>query len=194
MLYTISDIDTYLKQHLSEKRYEHCKGVASTMKMLFEKYGYKSSTQTHLALPVAEAVGLLHDIAREYSSENLIAISGRTDVEPVLLHGEVGVKVANSLLPSPMPKDWEAAITWHTVGNINMSYTGLCLFIADFIEPNRTFLTDEDRKHYLQQPSMNLLAFEILKSMNNHRYSKGLEPSQESKDLLKFFQDGNKIE
>ena len=81
--------------------------------------------------------GLWHDALRDASEDELRAITG-DDQSPVgILHGPAAAK---KLAADGEPRDELLdAIRWHTVGRAGWSRTGRALYMADFLEPGRTF-------------------------------------------------------
>jgi HD superfamily phosphohydrolase YqeK len=202
MLCTVEDIRGFLRKTLSERRFFHCEGVASSMRALFEQFGFpETSLLSYHGMDVSDVVGLMHDAAREYSDSELLrfasahslALAPEMVAVPVLSHGVVAHGLALELIGSDIPLPWLDAMDWHTTGNVKMGYIGMALFIADFIEPGRTFLDDAKRREYLGHDDMNQTASAILDDMIAHWKSKGIVPSESSSVLQKFFHDGGRI-
>lgn len=123
---------------LSSKRWEHSLGVAATAAELAEIYGADRGK--------ARLAGLIHDCAREMSNNTLLQTAEAfgivvTDVdkrEPILLHAAVGAVIARrdyGVLDSEVLH----AIVWHTTGGPVMSLLDNIIFLADFIEPGRSY-------------------------------------------------------
>jgi predicted HD superfamily hydrolase involved in NAD metabolism len=127
-----------VRESLPHKRYRHVLGVARTAERLARRYG--SSPQS------ARVAGLIHDIARAWSPEKLLdyakshalAIADNERRSPVLLHARVAAHVARERFGVDDP-DTLAAIEHHTIAVPNMSDLEKILYIADTIEPSRTF-------------------------------------------------------
>ncbi|MDR3562890.1 MAG: bis(5'-nucleosyl)-tetraphosphatase (symmetrical) YqeK [Negativicutes bacterium] len=123
---------------LSSKRWEHSLGVAATAAELAEIYGADRGK--------ARLAGLIHDCAREMSNNTLLQTAEAfgivvTDVDkwqPVLLHASVGAVIAQREYGVDDPEVLHA-ILWHTTGGPEMSLLDNILFLADFIEPGRSF-------------------------------------------------------
>ena len=62
-MHNIEKINEYLKNNLSEYRYEHSLLVANEAKLLAHHYNYNED-KTYLA-------GLVHDIAKEFTEEKI---------------------------------------------------------------------------------------------------------------------------
>jgi HD superfamily phosphohydrolase YqeK len=85
--------------------------------------------------------GRWHDALRD-AEEPLLRELSLDDVAPVeILHGPAAASRLASLGESR--RDVLDAIRWHTLGNPGWSRTGQALFMADFLEPGRKFMTSE---------------------------------------------------
>lgn len=96
-----------------------------------------------LQLPPREAaawhdVGILHDALRDASEAELRRLAGPGDLPLEVLHGPA----AANLLVSHGETRPEVldAVRWHTVGYAGWGRTGRALYMADFLEPGRSFL------------------------------------------------------
>ena len=92
----------------------------------------------------AAKAGLMHDLAKFFSAEKLLAIAQTEgiDIDPVceshphLLHANVSAVVARTEFKVDEPEILEA-ISNHTLGTPNMSKLSCVVFLADALEPNR---------------------------------------------------------
>ncbi|MDR3589291.1 MAG: bis(5'-nucleosyl)-tetraphosphatase (symmetrical) YqeK [Negativicutes bacterium] len=134
----MEEIRNKLSNILSAKRFKHCVGVSATAVRLARLYGADEEK--------ACLAGLVHDCAREMSSNILLQTAEAfgivvTDVdkrEPILLHAAVGAVIARrdyGVLDSEVLH----AIVWHTTGGPVMSLLDNIIFLADFIEPGRSY-------------------------------------------------------
>lgn len=81
--------------------------------------------------------GLLHDALRDAPESELRALAHDSAREEELLHGPA---VANLLAPSgDVSASALLAIRFHTVGSPRWDRTGKALYMADFLEPGRSF-------------------------------------------------------
>lgn len=134
----INEIREKLKKALTPKRYKHSIGVMETCIILAERYGANTEE--------AALAGLLHDCARnigEYDSLKLcvkygIEIDEISALQPELLHGRLGAKLANMEYCVASEEILEA-IEYHTVGKPEMTLLQKIVFLADYIEPGREF-------------------------------------------------------
>lgn len=134
----MTEINRELQTRLSSKRYRHSIGVAEEAERLAERYG-ADEKQAYLA-------GLIHDCAKEVSeSETLrllkefgIACDAVALHTPKILHGPLGACIAKRDF---QVEDEEVldAVRYHTTGKAGMSLLAKIIYIADYIEPNRTY-------------------------------------------------------
>src|SRR5690554_6309088 len=132
--------DDYLaaiRPRMNEKRYIHTIGVMQTAINLAEKYGANVKS--------AETAAILHDIAKfsDIDWMKQIVIENGLDHRLVgwgseILHGPVGAWIAENEF-SIKDQDILNSIRFHTTGRANMSTLEKIIFVADMIEPNRTF-------------------------------------------------------
>lgn len=142
-----------MKKTLDKKRYEHTVGVAYTAACLAMRYD--------IDVERAETAGLLHDCAKCLSNEKKIKLCKMQSIEinmteaknPFLLHAKAGAYLAQQKY-NIGDEDILNAIRYHTTGRPGMSMLEKIIFIADYIEPNRT--------HTSRLPYLRKLAFEDL--------------------------------
>ncbi|NJK99084.1 MAG: HD domain-containing protein [Spirulinaceae cyanobacterium SM2_1_0] len=127
---------TWLAAHVPAKRRQHILGVEQTAAALAEHYG----------LPVAQAAqaGLLHDLAKYFKPERLLAIAHTEGWEldpilvehPHLLHADASAVIARDEFGIG-DAEILAAIRNHTLGQPGMSELSCVVYVADAIEPGR---------------------------------------------------------
>lgn len=129
-----TEILSWLKNNLNEKRYIHTLGTAECAKELAEKFNLDSE-KAYLA-------GLLHDCAKCFSNEKLLdIIHQHLNVEECemlnykTLHAPVSAYITEKEF-KVTDKEILSAIRWHTLGKIDMTDFEKIVFIADKIEPN----------------------------------------------------------
>lgn len=121
-----------------EHRYAHCMRVARAADLLAQRHGVDAGK--------ARLAGLLHDLARLYSPERLIAecearglsIDAAERAHPTLLHAKLGAALAREQFGID---DGEvlSAIEKHTTGAGEMSSLDCVVYLADSLEPGRSF-------------------------------------------------------
>lgn len=130
------EIESYLKQTVSEKRFLHIAEVAMTAKKYAKKLGldhYK-----------AELSGWLHDCAKELPDEKLLEIAKQKNIEldkvdlsnPHVLHARVGAEIAKEKFGID-DSEVLAGIRCHTLAEPNMSKIAMVVFLADASERGR---------------------------------------------------------
>lgn len=192
---TVEELDSYLRENLSQKRYNHVVAVAKTCEMVLEHYNCNNYVKTWNGISAGLFCGLAHDIARELDEKQWFEICDKNNVAydedeksfPVLLHGYVSAIMINEMTEG-LPQSWVRAIELHTLGDSEMDDLALALFIADYIEPNRTYLTDDQRKEFLSCPTIQRCAYAILCNIIKHLQSKGVPISRKNKLMKEFLE------
>lgn len=122
---------------LPKKRYLHSLGVMTTafsMALVYDADYEK-----------ALIAGLLHDCAKYMTGEEMLTecIANGVPVKqvemlkPDLLHAKLGAFYAKSVY-NIEDEEILSAITWHTTGRPDMTLLEKIIFVADYMEPNRT--------------------------------------------------------
>lgn len=96
------------------------------------------------------AAGLLHDALRDAPESMLRTLSGDGLRAVELLHGPAAAVRAEQ--DGERRQDVLEAIRYHTVGLASWKRTGRALYLADFLEPGRTFLVPERAQLAAQVP------------------------------------------
>jgi predicted HD superfamily hydrolase involved in NAD metabolism len=126
-----------------EHRYAHSVRVARCADILATRHGVSARK--------ARVAGMLHDLARLYSGERLIAesrargftISDAERDHPTLLHARMGAAIARERFGIADPEIL-SAIEKHTLGATEMSPLDCVIYLADSLEPHRTFAEREE--------------------------------------------------
>ena len=127
-----------LEKSLKPSRYQHSLGVAETAVFLAQRFDVNEEQ--------AKVAGLLHDCAREFRNEDLIAEAEKRlimvgNIErqmPLLLHAYVGSRLVTEKY-GVSDHAIEQAIWRHTVGGAKMTKLDKIIWFADMIEPNRDY-------------------------------------------------------
>lgn len=133
----LEEIQKYVKNNLSEKRYNHSVGVMERAKELAIKFGAD--------IDVCAKIGIAHDIAKEipedekikYCIENNIEIDEIEEKNTSLLHAKIGKDIA--IKKFGFSESMGQAILNHTTGNKDMDIYSKILFIADRTSKDRNF-------------------------------------------------------
>lgn len=197
-VFTSEQLREHLRQSVSERRYLHSLGVAQTAGEVLEHFGCRGYTKSWNGFRAPEFCGLAHDLAREmtdaslleYCSKKGIVLSGEDIVSPVLAHGVVSAEIVSGLV-GMYPMSWYKALCVHTTGNAGMDELALALFIADYIEPTRKFMTAEKRAFYLGSESISQCAYRVLCDMIDHWRQTGFHDASSSSMAMKEYLERN---
>jgi predicted HD superfamily hydrolase involved in NAD metabolism len=142
-----------VEEHLGQgHRFAHSVRVARCADLLAQRHGADSRK--------ARLAGLLHDLARLYSAERLVSecrarglpIDATEREHPVLLHAKLGAAIARERF-GVTDGQVLSAIEKHTTGAAEMSPLDCIVYLADSLEPQRSFA---------QRPALWLLATDDL--------------------------------
>ena len=179
----VAKMDSYLRSHLSPSRYEHSASTAETCRRLAEEFGFDQK--------LAFFTGLVHDIAREYSKEELVEWASQDGMpvrdldlaSPVLLHGRAGAMVLKKEFDISEQEVLDA-LSSHTTGTAGMKTLAKILFVADYIEPKRKHITPEFLSG-LEGLDLDGMVYAVLMGTLNHLTSKGKSVAPEALELKK---------
>jgi predicted HD superfamily hydrolase involved in NAD metabolism len=134
---TAAEADRMVAETLPRRRVEHSRRVAATAVAAATRWGASPEK--------ARIAGLLHDLFRDRTAEELLCVARSHDLpigpaeaaNPVaLLHGPVAaVELRNTVGDDEVLR----AIALHTVGDKGMTTLDKCIYLADFCEPGRVF-------------------------------------------------------
>lgn len=153
-------IKIYLKNNLSEHRYIHSLAVADCARKLARVYSFDEK-KAYLA-------GLIHDCGKGKEKDFLsgkflypIKIDKWTQKILPVLHSKLGAVIAKEEFHID-DKDILNAIAYHTTGRFKMSDLECIIYLADMIEPNRTY----PRVEILREAATKGLYFATLLAMD----------------------------
>lgn len=126
-----------------QHRYAHSVRVARCADVLAQRHG--------VAPDKARTAGMLHDLARLYEPQRLLdectargmAIGAFERAHPMLLHARLGAVLARELF-GIADAGVLSAIEKHTTGAGEMSPLDCVVYLADSLEPNRSFAERSD--------------------------------------------------
>ncbi|MCY6484276.1 bis(5'-nucleosyl)-tetraphosphatase (symmetrical) YqeK [Clostridium aestuarii] len=128
----------YLKRNLKDKRFKHSLSVRDTAVKLAEIYGAN--------VEKAKIAGLVHDCGKYVKNDEMLNIAEKYgyNINEVclgnsnILHGVVGAYIAKNTMGI---EDNEVldAVVYHTTARRNMTLLDKIIYIADYIEPLRSF-------------------------------------------------------
>lgn len=166
------EIQQYLSDKLSEKRFQH---VLSVQEMTIDLARVHGANVWH-----ANLAALLHDSAKWMSPKELYSEVKRYDIRldpiekinPSLLHPFIGVKLAIEKFAVTELEILEA-IRNHTTGSPSMGLLSQVLYVADFAEPTRTHKEAEVVRE-LAYTALNRAVHYVARSKIAHLLEKGV--------------------
>lgn len=176
-----------------ESRYVHSQGVASVASALLGRF---------IDDPVPGLyTGIFHDAYRYMDGPELLSLSeeGGVDIcpeereNPMLLHGAVAALRFPSVA-GECPQSWLTAIRHHTLGSRDMGVIGAALYIADYTEPGRKHITDEERTRIFTKRTLEEMVLAIL--YREKKYSAEIDRPMAGRtlELLAFLEEGGRFE
>ncbi|MBU3136645.1 bis(5'-nucleosyl)-tetraphosphatase (symmetrical) YqeK [Clostridium gasigenes] len=137
-MWDIDKIKAYLKENLTESRYIHTLGVIETAKAL--------ANINKIDLEKAEIAALAHDVAKNMNIETMRQIIEEHNIKlpyetlktPELWHSIIAPIIGEEVFQIE-DRDILNAMRWHTTGRENMTTLEKIIYMADMIEPKRSF-------------------------------------------------------
>jgi nicotinate-nucleotide adenylyltransferase len=171
MIDIYESIYSYLKKYHSKKRQKHSFEVSKLAESLCSRYDVDPEK--------GRIAGIAHDIARNFDKEKLVAyaardgkeISSQEDSLPILLHGRAGAEFIKETW-DVLDREILEAMRYHTCGKPGMCRLSSILFISDYLEPRRKFLTEDERQEILSRGLKEMLIF-VVKGKCQHLEKKG---------------------
>ena len=135
----LDEIRSHLKELQGEKRYNHTLGVEEEAYKLGQIFIPDECERLALA-------GVLHDITKKLKTDEQLKLCEEYGIEvdkniaPKLLHAKTGCEYARRKFGKEIVDDQiYTAILYHTTGKAGMNLFEALIYLADYIEPNRTF-------------------------------------------------------
>jgi len=172
-------------QIAQEHRYGHCVRVARMAEQLARIHGADPGK--------ARCAGMLHDLARLYSPERLLAESERLGVpvgdferaHPIVLHAPLSAELARRDFAVSDPEVL-SAIAKHTLAAGEMSLLDCVLYVADGLEPGRDYPERAELAALAQTDLREALRATIASSLR-YLMSKDLPPAPQTASAMKTF-------
>ena len=154
---------------VSPKRYAHILKVTETCREIAFRVGADSIKAT--------IAGSSHDLAREWEDKKILAfleerqfrISPDEYRKPILLHGAV----ASYLIQENYQihdREILEAVQHHTLGSPGIGQTGKILFLADYLEPGRKYMTKSFFHRILELDTLDHMLVEVFEQKKSrHR-------------------------
>jgi predicted HD superfamily hydrolase involved in NAD metabolism len=162
----VEELEAEARRTLSPERVRHVAGVAATAVALAERHG--------LPRPLLVAAAWAHDLWRERSGEELLArarslgvpISPLEERQPLLLHGPVA---ASELCAEGWSPEVVEAVRVHTTGAPGMGPVAAALYVADKIEPGRSYPGVSSLRRAAEEMSLTEAVLQVLQSELQYR-------------------------
>lgn len=185
-----SDIEKYLKEHLSEFRYDHSLRVAEEAQKIAKVY--------HIDEEKSYLVGLAHDVAHEYTEEeNLFWVKKYNLASQCLdksykniLHSDIGALVAKDYFS--FDEEMCQAIKYHTIGNVKMDLFAKIIFIADKIGRKNLDTQMEQVKKAVYDGNIDEALISYFDILKDSLKSRNLPMHQDSIELIKLLKEETK--
>ncbi|MGX7174086.1 bis(5'-nucleosyl)-tetraphosphatase (symmetrical) YqeK [Enterococcus ratti] len=152
-----------VQMRMSERRFKHVLGVEETAIALAAKYG--------ASIEKASIAALTHDYAKERPDDEFISVIEHEEYDPDLLHygnaiwhGLVGASFVEKEL-GITDEEILQAIRVHTTGAAQMSLLDKIIYVADYIEPGRSFPGVQDAREIALLDLDEAVAFETKRTL-----------------------------
>ena len=188
-----TELDLFIRSRLPEKRYLHSVSVAETAVMLAGRFNISEED--------ARIVGLYHDAYRYVKKEDAIKDLEKHGFIPYpeeienesLLHAPVAAVHMRDDIGN-VPESYIKAVRFHTLGSKDMGTLGAVLYIADYSEPRRRHLSDEERKSIYSHDSLEGMVCHIIREQNMYFKREGISNAKVTDELYSFLLDGGRFE
>ncbi len=183
-----TEVEQYVKSKVKPKRFLHCVSVAETAVYLNSRF------TVGLDKDDCYKCGMFHDVARNWEAGDLLLYTKEHSIQlekeevhhPLLLHAPVGANIVKEL----GFESYEKAIRWHTLGSKDMGKLGLIIYLADYLEPRRGFLTDSQRVAYNKMESLEIICLNVLKQMKHHFKDNAFSFATSTQTLYDYLKEG----
>ena len=136
----LAELRESVKNEMGEKRYFHTLEVEKMAARLGEIYSPEQ-------IPTLRAAALLHDVTKERTTEEHIAICEEaglvvSDAErksPKMFHAKTGALVIPQKYPEFAIPELVSAVRYHTTGRADMTILEKIIYLADYIDMSRKF-------------------------------------------------------
>lgn len=136
------DFENEIKKYIGGKRYTHSLAVEKECESLASIFKLDKCDTERLT-----AAAYLHDITKELDLDAQLKLCDKygipyTDADclaPKTFHAKTAAALARDKYPDIADDFVCGCIRWHTTGRAGMSLPESLLYLADYIEPTRTF-------------------------------------------------------
>ncbi len=139
---TLDAMRTELTRHLSGHRLEHSLAVENEAHLLATLFGLSEQDTFKL-----RCAAILHDVTKALDTMKQISLCKEYGISvslddigsPKVLHSITGAEMAKRLFSDYVDSEIYSMIRSHTTGKVGMTVPEKLLYLADYIEPTRTF-------------------------------------------------------
>ena len=178
---------------MKASRLQHSVGVAMTARFLMEKFGYDGNAGL--------IAGIFHDwyryVTDEEALEEVRKASFKAEPEelktPMLLHGAIASIHMREVVGEDTPDEYLKAVRWHTLGSPDMGVLGAAIYVADFAEPGRKHLSDDEKHYILGMDSLEEMVLYIIRQQDEYFQRTGKKGAKVTRDLRAFLESGNRF-
>lgn len=176
-----------------ESRYQHSLGVAEVASTLLDRF---------IGDPVPGLyTGIFHDAYRYLDGPELLSISEKAGIDicpeeranPMLLHGAVAA-INFTSVAGDCPESWLRAMRHHTLGAKDMGIIGAALYIADYSEPGRKHITNEERARIYTKRTLEEMVLAVLYRERKYSAEIGRTMAERTIELTDFLEEGGRFE
>ena len=136
----LSSLRESVKNEMGEKRYFHTLEVEKMAARLGEIYAPE-------LIPMLRAAALLHDVTKERTTEEHIAICEEAGLlvlkaerkSPKMFHAKTAALIIPQKYPEFASDELISAVRYHTTGRADMTIAEKIIYLADYIDMSRKF-------------------------------------------------------
>ena len=178
---------------IKPSRFLHSMGVAETSLYLARRFDLDEEK--------ALCAGIYHDAYRYSGAETSIeelekagfVLAPEEKREPMLLHGALAALNFDRDAEESVGDDMKAAVRHHTLGSRDMGKLGAVLYIADYIEPGRKHLTEENRLNIMERSTLEEMTALIIEMQRPYLESTKDGMAGVTGDLYDYIRSGGKF-
>ena len=188
-----TELKALMEEKLPWKRFIHSLGVAETARTLAVRFG--------LDVDGALIAGMYHDAYRYISKDEALSevkrygifIYKEEEENENLLHAPIAAYHMRDDV-GPVPLSYVKAVRFHTLGSPEMGRLGAAVYIADYSEPGRRHLDDEERKRIYSHESLEEMVGYIIEKQNEYFRKEGIRNASITDELYSFLARGGRFE
>lgn len=183
----VTEVLPGLRRELNSRRYIHSLSAMALAVYLAPRFGADPEK--------AALAGILHDCAKCLPKDELIRMArehgwdtGADDAYLPILHGDAGAFLAKTVYGVTDPEVL-SAIGCHVTGKPGMTPLDMTVYLADLIEPGRTYTGVDEIQRVAQRDVYAAMIVGTEKVIEHVRSKKGLAMHPRSVDTLEWLRD-----